>query len=273
MTPSTATATAVHPHHSHYGHSHYQNYQTSAIQSPLESALSSSGRFGQTYTSYPSIPTSNSNRTTTNSSRQPLTSTSKPSPAQSTTNSANMSRAKSKRQPDWNEFYRNGVPEEIIVIDDTPPPQAPSKPSGRMGNTQSKAAQPQTNSTAQPANKKRRTEQGQSAANNSNDHITPQYIASDSNTQSLDRTTSIHTTAPTSLGSHGSIGASGYNDTQPIGQKRKRVTRQTTSSDKKRNEKEEALTSYIPPRKPPIKATDVNVRQVREVSTSLVLFF
>lgn len=36
------------------------------------------------------------------------------------------------RQPDWNSFYKNGLPQEVIVIEDSPEPvaknQAPSRP-------------------------------------------------------------------------------------------------------------------------------------------------
>ena len=56
------------------------------------------------------------------------------------------------------------------------------------------------------------------------------------------------------------------------GQKRKRVTRQQTADEKKRREIEvvgDAYSSYVPPPKPPIKAKDVHVPPVREVSSCL----
>ena len=257
-TPSTATATTIHPHHTHYAHSHYNPYQTTAGQTPNEAGSSGSARFGQQYSPYQSLAQA-SNRHTASSSRQPAASISKPSPKSTST----MSRSKTKRQPDWNAFYRNGVPQEIIVIDDSPDPQNAS--SAKIVN---EASQAQGGSTAQPANKKRRTEQGQNATATAHENLTPQYVDSGSNTHSLDRTTSIHTTAPTSLGSHGSMGASSYNDKQMTGQKRKRVTRQATGSDKKRKEAAaDALSAYVPPRKPPYKAKEVKVRPIMEVSS------
>lgn len=259
-TPSTATATTVHPHLAHYGHSHYQAYQpNTVVQSTGETALGGATRFGQSYASYPNIA-ANSNRNTTNLTRQPALSTSIASP-QST---SSMVGGKAKRQPNWNEFYRNGVPEEIIVIDDTPPPTTRS--SARMPNQN---PQTEIRGGAQPAAKKRRTGQAQDTVQTSYDHLTPQYIHSNSNTTSLDRTTSIHTTAPTSLGSHGSIGTNGPSDAQATGQKRKRITRQTTSTiEKKRKEVENVLSSYVPPKQPPVKATDVPVRVIKEVGNA-----
>ena len=186
-----------------------------------------------------------------------------------------MDPEKGKRGPDWSEFYKNGVPKEVIVIDDTPPPPpstASAKNSSRMANG---TTQVRNAANAQHMKKKRRTEQGQDVAHGSYDNVTPQYAVSDSNTTSLDRTTSLQTTATTSLGSHGSTGASGYNDTQTTGQKRKRVTRQATSSDKKKKEAEgpfnSPFSSYVPPRRPPIKATEVAVRPIKEVKLALVI--
>lgn len=53
-----------------------------------------------------------------------------------------------------------------------------------------------------------------------------------------------------------------------MGQKRKRVTRQQTADEKKRKEIEvvgDAYSSYVPPPRPPIKAKEVHVPQLRDV--------
>ena len=55
-----------------------------------------------------------------------------------------------------------------------------------------------------------------------------------------------------------------------MGQKRKRVTRKSMRDEAKRREAElsqDAFNSYIPPPKPPIKATEVHVPVIREVRT------
>ena len=259
-TPSTATATTIHPHQAHYAHSHYQAYQPNSAHNTQDSTLNGTVRLAQPYNTYQNLAANSSRNHTSTSSKQPPTSNSKPSPQ----SNSKMSRGKGKRQPDWNEFYRNGIPREIIVIDDSPSPTIQN--SSQMGN---QSSQPQAAMNAQHTSKKRRTEGGQDAT--SYDNITPQYINSGSNTASLDRTTSIQTTAPTSLGSNGSTGTSGYNDTQNTGQKRKRITRQATIVDKKKKEAEDALNSYIPPKQPPIKATDVTVRLIKEVSHFILI--
>lgn len=104
--------------------------------------------------------------------------------------------------------------------------------------------------------------------------IHPQQYREESSGASLstDRTTSLHTTAPTSLGSQGSSGTNNgvYYEDADIGQKRKRVTtRKSTRDEQKRRELEavgDAFLSYVPPPNPPIKAKDVAVPVVRDVS-------
>jgi hypothetical protein len=74
------------------------------------------------------------------------------------------------------------------------------------------------------------------------------------------------------MGSHGSTGASNgvYYEEPNVGQKRKRVTtRKSARDEQKRRELEttgDAFLSYIPPPQPPIKAKDVHVPVIRDVS-------
>ena len=69
------------------------------------------------------------------------------------------------------------------------------------------------------------------------------------------------------------MGSTGYNDKTMTGQKRKRGLRQPAAAEKKRKDAaEDALVSYVPPKKPPIKAREVKVRQVDEVSFVSLLF-
>jgi dual-specificity kinase len=236
-TPSTAVATTIQPQ---YGLSHYQA-QYQALKSN-ESSMTSG--FGSSY-SYANMPRA------TNSSRPAVSATENGSDTPSQSYST-ITRSTQKRQPNWREFYKNGVPKEIILIEDTPPPSVGgSVPVSQNG---------------EHASKKRRTDAGNARAQNTySNNNTPQFVDSNSNTTiSLDRTTSIQTTAPTSLGSHGSTNSSSYIDTQATGQKRKRITRQATASDRKK-QATDAFNSYVPPRKPPIKANDVPVRVIREV--------
>lgn len=170
------------------------------------------------------------------------------------------------RGPDWGKFYANGLPKEVIVIDDSSPePEA---------NTSRKIANPTTTNTQQtnnyavaangslprqPAKKRRRDEDGPGY------HV--QYV--DSNTPAgasvqSDRTNSaLHTTAPTSLSSDG------QHLDNALPQKRKRNTRQQAANEAKRRDTDILGTrcfTYKPPVGPPKKASDVSVRAVQDVS-------
>ena len=187
-------------------------------------------------------------------------------------------RSRERREPDWHKFYEKGLPSEVIVIDDSPTPE-PSASVLSNGQTSRAVA---GGSSRHAAKKRKRDDVGAAydlvyqVAPHSNNQ-TPQYNHSASgSTISTDRTTSaIHTTAATSLGSHSSNGQNGYEaaEAQP-GQKRKRTaTRLQIANEAKRRELEsnDAFSDYQPPPRPPIKAPDVQVKQVQDVSTRGVL--
>lgn len=179
-----------------------------------------------------------------------------------------------EREPDWHKFYKNGLPKEVIVIDDSPTPD----PSASVvsNNLPGRSV---AESNGRPAAKKRKRDDvgaaydpvyhlGPSVSNNRSE----EYKEDSGSTISTDRTTSaIHTTAATSLGSHSSNGQNGYEaiEAQP-GQKRKRTaTRLQLANEAKRKELEvngDAFTNYKPPPRPPIKAAEVLVKQVADVS-------
>ena len=262
-TPSTATV-ARPSYHRHYGYPGHQTYQPNP--------------------SYPSTTAADNSRYTTNPypyavgppTTLPFAPSTKPLPAPATptvptqNGSTAGNQGNNRRKPDWGEFYKNGIPKEVIVIDDTPPPE------------QSKASRvpaPVSNGTVpQPSGKRRRT--GIETAYDVGYYDRPSYsinpppFGDNSSAASLstDRTTSLHTTAPTSLGSQGSTGVSNgvYYEDANIGQKRKRVnTRKSARDEQKRRELEaagDAFLSYVPPPNPPVKAKDVPVPVVRDVS-------
>lgn len=250
-TPSTATA-PLPPHfhgHSYHHSSSYANNSTSQAQS--EMSLGGNGRLPPSYHATYQSPNSNSARPVSAMNTQPPT----------------TRQSRNKRPPDWHEFYKNGVPQEIIVIDDDSPPP-------------SKSAKPDMNGYAvngtpgEQTAKKRRTGVPQEVGGGKTQPSysgtnTPRYVGSGSDTISSDRNTSGITTAPTSLGSHGSGGSVGYTEANMAGQKRKRVTRQDATADKKR--KVDAVATdpyshYVPPPRPAKKAKDIQVPLVRDVS-------
>lgn len=180
------------------------------------------------------------------------------------------------REPDWGNFYRNGLPQEVIVIDDSPEPGASANPKQTNGYTTSAKPLPAIptqqaladSSTLLPATKKRRRDDAVPASTSSAYHIqysqqshtgTPigSTLSSDGNNSAL------HTTAPTSLSSNGQY------DEIPTPLKRKRTTRQQAAIEAKRREIEglgHAFLQYEPPPRIPKKAGDVHVRVVHDVS-------
>lgn len=279
-TPSTATA--AHPsHHQHYGYSHHQTaYQTNGSY-PTTSSAGASSRLANSYAYSANTPTATATLPYPQSSKAPPSPTTAATmPTYQTTNGSIPSgQSGRKKKPDWGEFYKNGLPKEVIVIDDTPPPDQRATDSQTQPSSSTVTV---SNGTAlsQPAGKRRRT--GMETAydlgyyDRPSYSIIPQQYGEDSSGGSLstDRTTSLHTTAPTSLGSQGSAGTSNgaYYDDANVGQKRKRVTtRKSARDEQKRRELEtagDAFLSYIPPPKPPIKAKDVHVPVIRDVSDS-----
>jgi len=193
-------------------------------------------------------------------------------------------RSKEPRQPDWHKFYENGLPEEVIVIDDSESPE----PSASVApNVQANATAVTINS--RHAAKKRKRDDAGTVYDpvyqlDASADPSPQYKSASGSTISTDRTTSaIHTTAATSLGSHSSNGQNGQNTQNGVngqtvfggavevtGQKRKRTnTRLQIANEAKRKELEfaqESWGNYVPPPKPPIKARDVPVRQEADTS-------
>lgn len=147
-----------------------------------------------------------------------------------------------------------------------PPPPAHGAPAGQLLQQQ-------------PGAKRRRT--GIDTAYDTGYYDRPsfsinpqQYGEGSSHSLSTDRTTSLHTTAPTSLGSQGSQGATNayYEDTM-TGQKRKRTTRKSARDEQKRKELEtqsDAFLSYVPPPKPIIKSKDIPVPVIRDVSAPAI---
>ena len=245
-------------HHTPYGYPHQNSYSTARSQAyPTNNALPAPQRLT---TSHHSIPQSQ-----LYSHPQPSPVTIKqPSyaPSMASTQASGTTRDP-KKQPNWNEFYRNGPPKEIIVIDDdSPQPQASSsntRPEVHLSN-----------------GRKRKIDQGYEVeyADSpvySTHHAQYGNSSSSASVNSVGRTNSIQTiTAPTSLESYGSNPASNSYEDVRIGQKRKRQapvkeTRQSTKR-KQQEAQPDPFLDYIPPAKPPKKAPDVNVPVVRDVS-------
>ena len=173
-----------------------------------------------------------------------------------------------KKSTDWNEFFKNGVPKEVIVIDDSSPEAS------KNDNTSERTVAHQ-----RPADKKRRT--------NATSHYDPVYnntkpfhnvpFQDDSTSTSAGssaRTASaFYSTAPTSLTSQSSGGpkVQKLDDTR-AGQKRKRQARPPSEEETPEVEfvtQNQTWTTYVPPPQPPQKSGEVHVKVVADVSCLL----
>ncbi|EEH50494.1 CMGC/CLK protein kinase [Paracoccidioides brasiliensis Pb18] len=301
-TPSTATAT--HPsRHPHYGYSHHtyqQNTSYPSASAAVAAVATGSSRLANSYgysattpatTAAPPLPLpspsklNNQHQVTMPSYQQQQHNHQQHHQQPSSPVTLPTSRSRRKK-PNWAEFYKNGVPKEIIVIDDDDDSITATNATfnnNNSSNSNNNNNNNHLNSTLHkmpvshaPASKRRRT--GLETAVDMTYHdrptfsIHPQQYGEESSGTSIstDRTTSLQTTAPTSMGSHGSAPLNNmyYEDSTTIGQKRKRVvTRKSARDEQKRRELEvagDAYNSYIPPPKPPIKAKDVTVPVIRD---------
>ncbi|KAI0201390.1 kinase-like domain-containing protein [Astrocystis sublimbata] len=190
-----------------------------------------------------------------------------PNMSQSTYSEQSRKRRRSK-EPDWHQFYKNGLPKEVIVIDDTPEPESQqSAATTTRTYTNDTAAQvPAQKPPTRHVAKKRRKDDDVYSESLYDARVNPiAPHASNSGSTSTDRTTSAYnTTAPTSLSSNGQ-----YEYEAPqTGQKRKR-TRQQIAQDAKRREVEalgDGFLEYHPPLKPIKKCGEVAVRTVNDRS-------
>jgi dual-specificity kinase len=289
-----STPSTLPPHHPNYGYSHHQNYQSQGGYLGHNSLLNGGSRLGASY-NLPTPPSNGSATTASSSigapdSSRPTQNMSHSVNAEAQTEatvpaSSSMTKQPSKkrqrstegRRVDWDNFFGGRNPKEIIVIHDSesPEPAAASIPT----NGQSKRGANGVDNRHTAKKRKREDDVGTAydpVYQLGPDSQTPQYKNSASgSTISTDRTTSaIHTTAATSLGSHSSNGQNGYEYDGAVqtGAKRKRTnTRLQQANEAKRKELEgtgDAYRSYRPPPRPPIKAPDVQVKQIADVSLS-----
>lgn len=179
--------------------------------------------------------------------------------------STSKKRRRDSHGPDWNHFYRNGLPEEVIVIDDdTPEPEANT--SRRITNGTSAQILPHDASRGQPAKKRRRDDEQRPGYHIQYLHShtgTPQYNTTPLGSRISSDHASLTTTAPTSLSS------TSLHDDVPAPLKRKRTTRQQAADEAKRRDVDglgDPVMTYMPPPYPPKKAGEVTVRVVSDVS-------
>lgn len=258
-TPSTIATTIV---PAHYGYPHQNPYSPSALPYPATNTLPAPQRLTTSYHSYPTAAQYPRPQPSPASYRPP-SNVSSMAPSQTASTLPDNQR---RKQPDWNEFYKNGVPKEIIVIDDdSPEPNHTGNASGQQQQADAYGA----------SGRKRKVDQGYEIEYTDSPTYSThpaKFGGSSSSAASYHsggRTTSLQTvTAPTSLESYGSNPASTSYEDVRTGQKRKRAQPQKeTRAQTKRRQQEttDAFADYIPPPKPAKKAPDVHVPVIRDV--------
>jgi dual-specificity kinase len=285
-TPSTATATLPPPHQHQYYSRHQAYTPQSSYNTTLNNTLvngapklSAASQYPQ-YSSNNTTSASDYRRTTASAASAASVSSSRHEnrlpPIQNPSKQApepadDMSTRSRKKGPvDWNDFYKNGVPREVIVIDDdSPEPQHSSR---------------NDTSYDQHTDKKRKT----AGSANYDPVYNPQTSYSTTQTPYYENSSTNHTvstdrTAPVYKGTgSSSIGPAMTNgvyyqplDDGAVGQKRKRTTRaaeEAKVSKRRELEKHQSpYSAYVPPPRPPIKAKDVYVAVVKDVSRRKVV--
>lgn len=188
-----------------------------------------------------------------------------PSSAMSSRPSATSSSGRPRRKPNWDEFYKNGMPKEIIMIHDTPPPSDhtngndSSSANGRRTGASSSSlrAMPQSSSRSANPHGEKRIRTGVDGYV----HGTPSTTASRRSRTPVGYYNGYSRT-PT-------YGRNGIDDTASqasagAGSKRKRVTRSTMAA-AVANVQGGPPATYWPPQKPIQKSKEVTVEQIHEV--------
>ncbi|KAL9054531.1 MAG: hypothetical protein Q9162_004087 [Coniocarpon cinnabarinum] len=220
------------------------NYDSSAASSPIDRQL-------------PPLPTH----------RPPHTNGVKPEYS-NMAESSNLRNKQQSKKTNWNDFYKNGLPKEVIVIDD----DSPDATTGDSGLKRT---------TSQHENKRRRTDAAYENMQNGYSKQAPRNLphvyddANSSSTASSARNTSaLYSTAPTSLTSVSSGNGQQMQqrlDEERAGQKRKRTSRYAPEEETPEVEvtsHKQAWTNYIPPAKPPVKAGEVYTPLIRDKAAS-----
>lgn len=269
--PSMAS-TAMPVHHMQYGYPHHTSLSANASTYHPNHAISDP-RLTTAYHHYaPSHLASTqtpTQRVMTHALPDPST------PSKTSSQSTIVQSGREGKKPDWNEYYKNGIPQEVIVIDDDTPGPTTSTSQPTTTATRPSRTAP-SNARPVAAGRKRKAHGGYEARKNDSPAFSTYPSKFDENSSSrpsvsTDRTTSLHTTAPTSLGSYGSSGGSHSYEDVNTGQKRKRAAPKETRAQAKRKQQEatsNAFADYVPPPKPPIKAGDVHVPVVAVVRSS-----
>ncbi|PUU75648.1 kinase-like domain-containing protein [Tuber borchii] len=259
-TPSTASA-VLPPPLSHYRYDYTRDHHR-ILHPPTHAHLLNRTHLASPIYHSPAPVTTTS--TPTNSSFSSST-----IPALASSRTQPSAKRNRNQSPNWEDFYKNGLPKEVIVIDDSPPPESGHS----SANANSKHSQPSNSSRAlainghrypstnniaggthgpRHADKKRKTPHANFGS--------PTTVSATSSTVGLNG----NSTTGTSLGSEVGAGPcySGASLVSVNGQKRRRVTRASQAAAAAANGGLDPYSNYHPPPRPPIKGKDMYVQPI-----------
>lgn len=272
---SQLDSSSINSSHSHYTTSRDGNGPASIRTSVTENSTNSA-----TTTTTTSAATTTTATTTTTTGGMPVLSHSP--------DSTQLSRKRRRPgPPDWEKFYKNGLPQEVIVIEDSPEAEdqityVGSASTARNGANPSADAYrcdppAATNGETQHMNKKRRR-LDESLSTTSTLVASGRYDPVYNYTQPSGSTVSsernsyangVATTANTATSSLASTRGHHVYDVTAASQKQKRNTRQQAANESKKREADItamglAFTHYRPPPLPPVKAPEVDVKIIHD---------
>ena len=268
-TPSTAVATLPPPHHQYYPrHQAYPAPPTSYTNGLQSTLVNGTPRLNpQQYQPYDQLTSSSSDQrrphiTANPRPTQPQLPPIQPPPSQVAHPTAMTTRSRrSARQPDWNEFFKNGVPREVIVIDDSPPPPNPQPEQHGYDRHTDKRRKMGPSTTYDPVYRPQPTYSSTLTPYRDNNSSANQTVSTDKTAPVYNDSMSIAPSMAAPYQSH----STGQTAT---GQKRKRGTRADELKTAKRREVERPaspFTAYVPPPQPIIKAREVHVEIIPDV--------
>jgi len=270
-TPSTATAV----HHPHHFYPRYSDYKPpTPLHRPKPPQQNDLQAMAYNSYDYNGVAATNGNHASKLHSNLPPLTEKEPR--------SSMDEPSSRRQrsANWNDFYKNGLPSEVIVIeDDSPGPQPPR--TIRLSPAHASRTLVDNSGSVRHVDKRRRvnTPPKQNSLNRAatkiETHSSHHQVSASSGTVSSGRRTSgPYSTGPTSLESSSSANRQQVpvREAAQPGQKRKRPER-TAEVDAEQLEfiaQHRTWSNYFPPPNPPIKAHEVFVAQVKEVSLNIL---
>lgn len=237
------SATAV-PPPQHYGKAYPRYHESSSSSSHIpingSAKLAYHGYNPSDPAAAPAPSPNNTNINNNGDSAKPRLSTSSNHALKTTPVMSDSSRK--ERKPDWNKFYEKGLPKEVIVIDDSPPHDSASR-----------RALPDH---VKHQDKRRRVDNA----------YDPVHSASHANGSSAAYTAGAAPTNGNSAPSSSSNHRVQKLDESKSGQKRKRPSDHDEAEIEQVTAQNYAWSNYVPPPRPPLKAKEVKVELVRDVS-------